>query len=234
LKDLTKETQLESKNMYQLTVSDLNDTAGDHPLISEQKRSTKDAAAVKILTVITLIYLPFTIVAVRNPLAVHWIQLMASKNFFSTQFVQTNNGQLNVTRNAWLLAAVAVPLTVVTIGLWACWVHFTKVVPPPVSDHPNTLPSILRRRQSSFKSMLSSRRKTAMPSTPKSHTSSNFSNFKSIFLFKKKQRAGDIECGVRIVTPDEEKDEKHPPDTPPPTFTGPQQTWSSTASTMKS
>jgi hypothetical protein len=53
-------------------------------------------------------------------------------------------------------------------------------------------------------------------------------------LFKKKQRAGDIECGVRIVTPDEEKDEKHPPDTPPPNFTGPQQTWSSTASTMKS
>lgn len=73
LKDLTKETQLESKNMYLLTVSDPNDTVADHPLISEQKRSTKDAAAVKILTVITLIYLPFTIVAVRNPLAVHWI-----------------------------------------------------------------------------------------------------------------------------------------------------------------
>jgi hypothetical protein len=34
-------------------------------LIYTQEKSTKDAAAVKILTVITLIYLPTTIVAVR-------------------------------------------------------------------------------------------------------------------------------------------------------------------------
>ena len=139
---------------------------------------------------------------------------------------------MNIAHNAWLLAAIAVPLTIVTIGLWACWVHFTKVVPPPVSDHPNTLPSILRRRQSSFKSMLSSRRKT-IPGTPKSQGSSTFDSFKSIFLFKKKQRAEDIECGVRIVTPDEEKNEKHP-DTPPLNFTGPQGTCSSTTSTVKS
>jgi hypothetical protein len=49
LKDLTRETQLESKSMHHLT-----------------ERSTKDAAAVKILTVITLIYLPTTIVAVSS------------------------------------------------------------------------------------------------------------------------------------------------------------------------
>jgi len=50
LKDLTKETQLESKSMHQLT-----------------ERSTKDAAAVKILTVITLVYLPTALVAVSFP-----------------------------------------------------------------------------------------------------------------------------------------------------------------------
>ncbi|KAM3076430.1 hypothetical protein ACMFMG_007246 [Clarireedia jacksonii] len=71
------------------------------------EKSTKDAAAVKILTVITLIYLPTTIVA----------------NFFSTQFVRTSDtGHMTLTGNAWILAAVSVPLTAVTIMLWWIWV----------------------------------------------------------------------------------------------------------------
>jgi len=36
-----------------------------HELISLQEKSTKDAAAVKVLTVISLVYLPTTIVTVR-------------------------------------------------------------------------------------------------------------------------------------------------------------------------
>ena len=49
LKDLTSETQQESKAMMYMT-----------------ERSTKDAAAVKILTIITLVYLPTTIVFVSD------------------------------------------------------------------------------------------------------------------------------------------------------------------------
>lgn len=49
LKNLAEESQNESKSMYFLT-----------------ERSTKDAAAVKILTIITLVYLPTTIVAVSQ------------------------------------------------------------------------------------------------------------------------------------------------------------------------
>jgi hypothetical protein len=58
LKDLTSETQQESKAMMHLT-----------------ERSTKDAAAMKILTVITLIYLPTTIVFVRYDSLLYFISI---------------------------------------------------------------------------------------------------------------------------------------------------------------
>ncbi|TVY44398.1 hypothetical protein LSUB1_G002055, partial [Lachnellula subtilissima] len=129
LKDLTKESQAENTLMRGLA-----------------EKSTRDAAAVKILTVITLIYLPTTIVA----------------NFFSTQFVQTNDsGHMTLTSNAWLLAAIAVPLTIFTVMLWWTWVHFfTQVTAAPPSPEP------LQRhgRQDSFRSLLSFKRKKQPPS----------------------------------------------------------------------
>lgn len=51
--------------MCHLTVSTLMACPGQM-LTIVQERSMKDAAAVKILTVITLVYLPTTIVAVRH------------------------------------------------------------------------------------------------------------------------------------------------------------------------
>ncbi|TVY92063.1 hypothetical protein LAWI1_G003448, partial [Lachnellula willkommii] len=129
LKNLTKESQAESTSMRELA-----------------EKSTKDAAAVKILTVITLIYLPTTIVA----------------NFFSTQFVQTNDsGHMTLTSNAWLLAAIAVPLTIFTVMLWWTWVHFFTQVAPA---HPS--PELLQRHgcQDSFRSFLSLKKKKQPPS----------------------------------------------------------------------
>ncbi|TVY43946.1 hypothetical protein LOCC1_G005609 [Lachnellula occidentalis] len=127
LKDLTKESQAESTLMRELA-----------------EKSTKDAAAVKILTVITLIYLPTTIVA----------------NFFSTQFVQTNDsGHMTLTSNAWLLAAIAIPLTIFTVMLWWTWLHFfTQVTPAP----PSSQPLQRHERQNSFRSFLSFK-KTKQP-----------------------------------------------------------------------
>jgi len=78
-------------------------------------RSTKDAATVKVLTIIGLVYLPTSIVT----------------NFFSTQFVQTNDsGHLHVSPNVWFLAAIAIPLTIVTIATWWLWAHceFTSLL----------------------------------------------------------------------------------------------------------
>jgi len=207
LKDLTRETQLESKSMHHLT-----------------ERSTKDAAAVKILTVITLIYLPTTIVAVSFMCCLLKLRANYRKNFFSTQFVQTNDaGHMRLSNNAWLLAAIAIPLTFLTIALWGTWVYFTKVTPPSVDEEPNTLPAILRRRQSSFKSMLSSR-KNRQSSPRIQHTHS----FRSFCSFKKNQPPKDLERG-----PVETEKTLPLPNPPPPPFREASGTWSSTATTVK-
>ncbi|TGO38123.1 hypothetical protein BHYA_0081g00190 [Botrytis hyacinthi] len=105
----------ELKDRIQSTVTLLSDFLNHEENKSMHhltERSTKDAAAVKILTIITLVYLPTTIVA----------------NFFSTQFVQTtDSGHMTVTENSWILAAISVPLTAFTIILWWAWVYLTEV-----------------------------------------------------------------------------------------------------------
>ncbi|KAH7323474.1 hypothetical protein BKA65DRAFT_555156 [Rhexocercosporidium sp. MPI-PUGE-AT-0058] len=94
LKNLALESQAENRVMSALA-----------------EKSTKDAAAVKTLTVITLIYLPTSIVA----------------NFFSTEFVQTDDqGHMAVTSNVWILAATSIPLTLITVFIWWGWVHLVK------------------------------------------------------------------------------------------------------------
>jgi hypothetical protein len=74
------------------------------------EKSTQDAAAVKVLTIITLIYLPVTVVS----------------NFFSTSFVSATTsasgaGNITVTGDWWILLAASVPLTVLTIYIWLVW-----------------------------------------------------------------------------------------------------------------
>ncbi|CZR64137.1 uncharacterized protein PAC_14034 [Phialocephala subalpina] len=74
------------------------------------EKGTKDAAAVKVITLITIIFLPTTVVS----------------GFFSTQFVrQSEDGtRLTLTANWWIIAAISIPLTVVTFTIWYCWVRF--------------------------------------------------------------------------------------------------------------
>ncbi|KIW64562.1 hypothetical protein PV04_09487 [Phialophora macrospora] len=74
------------------------------------EKSTRDAAAVKVLTILTLIYLPITVVS----------------NFFSTSFVSattsaSGSGHISVTGDWWILLAASVPLTVLTIYIWLVW-----------------------------------------------------------------------------------------------------------------
>jgi hypothetical protein len=124
-----------------------------------QERSTKDAAAVKILTVITLIYLPTTIVAVSpsNYFPSKPEAEETPKNFFSTQFVQTgSDGQMRVSNKVWLLAAISVPMTFLTILLWWGWVHFTKVEPTVNPDQPGI---VTLQRAHSFRSIVSAKKK---------------------------------------------------------------------------
>jgi hypothetical protein len=72
------------------------------------EKATQDAAAVKVITVIAMIYFPLTVVA----------------NFFSTQFmIQKSVGEcymIEVVDNEWILAAVGLPLMAATFFRW--WV----------------------------------------------------------------------------------------------------------------
>jgi hypothetical protein len=74
------------------------------------EKATQDAAAVKVLTVMTLIYLPATVVS----------------NFFSTSFVSTKSspgstGHIIVLDDWWIFVVVSVPLTVITLYIWWVW-----------------------------------------------------------------------------------------------------------------
>jgi hypothetical protein len=61
------------------------------------QKATQDAAAVKVLTILTLIYLPATVVS----------------NFFSASFVSTNGNQnIVVLSDWWIFVASSVPLDV--------------------------------------------------------------------------------------------------------------------------
>ncbi|KAH8599933.1 hypothetical protein B0O99DRAFT_346235 [Bisporella sp. PMI_857] len=76
------------------------------------EKGTKDAAAVKVITLITITFLPTTVVT----------------GFFSTQFVkQSDNGRLlELTDNWWLIVVVSLPLTLMIIFIWYCWINWTK------------------------------------------------------------------------------------------------------------
>ena len=76
----------------------------------ESKQAAADAAAVKGLTIIAAIFLPTTVVL----------------NFFSASFIETRDHSFALVGRWWLFAAVAAPLTVVTIALWAIWMQYQK------------------------------------------------------------------------------------------------------------
>ncbi|EXJ91804.1 hypothetical protein A1O3_00354 [Capronia epimyces CBS 606.96] len=102
--DLSNSTALKN-----LAVASAQENAGMHELT---KKATQDAAAVKVLTILTLIYLPATVIS----------------NFFSTSFVNMatrsdGSSFVVVASNWWILVATAVPLTGITIYVWKFYVQ---------------------------------------------------------------------------------------------------------------
>ncbi|KAK5053839.1 hypothetical protein LTR84_001801 [Exophiala bonariae] len=100
LQNLVKESGKENEEMRKLS----------ERMRELAEESTQDAAAVKVLTILTLIYLPVTVVS----------------NFFSTSFVNTTNSQggeggITVSGDWWILAAVSIPLTLFTLYIWLVW-----------------------------------------------------------------------------------------------------------------
>ena len=83
------------------------------------------------------------------------------QNFFSTQFVHTdNNGNIALSENSWILAACVFPLTAATFGLWWTWVCWTNVERSEAPQRPY-IPKITRRN--SFRPFFSLRRAQQSP-----------------------------------------------------------------------
>jgi Mg2+ and Co2+ transporter CorA len=100
LQNLVKESGKENEEMRKLSER-------MHRLA---EKSTQDAAAVKVLTILALVYLPITVVS----------------NFFSTAFVNTTtspdgSGRIIVYGDWWILPAVSIPLTLITLYVWLVW-----------------------------------------------------------------------------------------------------------------
>ncbi|KAF2503366.1 hypothetical protein BU16DRAFT_521949 [Lophium mytilinum] len=66
------------------------------------EKATKDSGAIKIITIITVFFLPATVVA----------------GFFSTQFVSIDPQGLTISKKWWIYFAITIPLTLVTLLVW--------------------------------------------------------------------------------------------------------------------
>jgi len=93
------------------------------------EKATRDSEAIKVITIITILYLPASVVSVctsylRSQLLLTstWIQ-----NFFSTQFIHFDNNSVQLSDNAWIYVAVATPLTIVTLFIWFIWITGIRV-----------------------------------------------------------------------------------------------------------
>ncbi|KAI9801453.1 MAG: hypothetical protein M1833_002685 [Piccolia ochrophora] len=79
-------------------------------------KATKDAGAMKVITVITIVFLPASVVG----------------NFFSTSFVETKHREglrptISVSPDVWLFAACTFPLTLLTLFVWYWWTKKDEV-----------------------------------------------------------------------------------------------------------
>ncbi|KAL4865572.1 hypothetical protein BDV12DRAFT_199981 [Aspergillus spectabilis] len=98
----------ERAKLLQAQVQSVQNLLSDLLIRELTVRSARDAIAVKLMAIITLIFLPTTLVA----------------NLFSTQLIDTEGGELHVSRQFWLILGLAVPATGVVLGVWFLWVRY--------------------------------------------------------------------------------------------------------------
>lgn len=79
-----------------------------HHMAALADKSRRDAIAIKGLSIVTLVYLPTTVVL----------------NFFSASFIDTSSSRMKLVGKWWLFLVVGVPLTIITLTAWALWMKF--------------------------------------------------------------------------------------------------------------
>lgn len=89
--------------------------------------SYKEAIIMRIITIVTLVFLPATFVSVRKSHQSSHTRLNALQTFFSTDVIkfQTDNGNASFSEQAlfrWL--EVTLPLSVITLGVGMGWYRY--------------------------------------------------------------------------------------------------------------
>lgn len=82
-------------------------------MVTLTEKAIEDSRSIKIITIVTLIFLPSTVVA----------------SFFSTQFVQIHGDKFRLSRSTWVYFAVTIPLTMLTIAAWAWLPTLIPMIP---------------------------------------------------------------------------------------------------------
>lgn len=83
-------------------------------------QAAEDSSAIRIITIITVIFLPATVVSVSLYLLSAPPKLTESmQSFFSTQFVHIEVDSFRLSKSTWIYFAVTAVLTLITIGSWA-------------------------------------------------------------------------------------------------------------------
>jgi hypothetical protein len=79
------------------------DTKSDNTIMRQlTEQTTEDSSSIKTITIITVVFLPATVVA----------------SFFSTQFVQIQENSIQLSAKIWIYFAITIPLTLMLIAVW--------------------------------------------------------------------------------------------------------------------
>ncbi|KAI9685934.1 MAG: hypothetical protein M1822_004212 [Bathelium mastoideum] len=91
-------------------------------------KATEDSKAIKVITIITVFFLPATVVAVRLSTLLKHIVTECQQSFFSTVFVDVDRDDFSISSTSWIYFAVTVPLTGILIIIWWLWVNKERIL----------------------------------------------------------------------------------------------------------
>ncbi|KAL4983942.1 hypothetical protein BDW68DRAFT_190905 [Aspergillus falconensis] len=91
----------------------------------------KGSVAMEQLAIIGLVFIPTTLV----------------ENFFSTEFVKADGERLQVSRHAWVMAAVAAPMTICVLVFWRLWLRYESFGLRPFTLARQSLKTLVKTRR---------------------------------------------------------------------------------------
>lgn len=116
--------------MWRVVQDNQLQAAATERLAQESKR---DSEIMKTITVVTLLYLPATFVCVSaeanawaNPVTERGGQTLLSMGLFEFDIGEEGSGRLKVARQGWIFIVIALPLTIITLGLAYVWQRRTE------------------------------------------------------------------------------------------------------------